>query len=308
MDTETPNPRFTDIDLWEPGDALEAMIGGQFAAVAAVRAALPSIQRAVLALEVRLKHGHHRLIYAGAGTSGRLAVQDGAELMPTFGWPRDRLLLFIAGGDEAMTRAVEGAEDEATQAAYLLQRHKVGEGDCIVAVAASGTTSFTVACLRAAKVSGALTIGIANNGKTPLLEEADIAIFLETGAEPIAGSTRMNAGTAQRITLTLLSTLLMMRLGRVYRGLMVDVQATNRKLVRRKLAMLTYLTGQPDEIIVKALACAQGDVKSAVLLLKGCDLATARDLLSRTDGHLRAALDLAHSAERRAHGASDGNQ
>ncbi len=295
MDTETPNPRFTDIDVWEPGDALEAMIGGQFAAVAAVRAALSSIQRAVLALEVRLKHGHHRLIYAGAGTSGRLAVQDGAELMPTFGWPRDRLLLFIAGGDEAMTRAVEGAEDEATQAAHLIQRHNVGEGDCIVAVAARGTTSFTVACLRAAKVRGALSIGIANNRGTPLLDEADMAIFLETGAEPIAGSTRMNAGTAQRITLTLLSTLLMIRLGRVYRGLMVDVQATNRKLVRRKLAMLTYLTGQPEEIAVKALACANGDVKSAVLLLKGCDLATARDLLSRTNGHLRAALDLAQS-------------
>ncbi len=295
MDTETPNPRFTDIDLWEPGDALEAMIGGQFAAVAAVRAALPSIQRAVLALEVRLKHGHHRLIYAGAGTSGRLAVQDGAELMPTFGWPRDRLLLFIAGGDEAMTRAVEGAEDEATQTSHLIHRHKVGEGDCIVAVAASGTTSFTVGCLRAAKVSGALSIGIANNRGTPLLDEAEIAIFLETGAEPIAGSTRMNAGTAQRITLTLLSTLLMIRLGRVYRGLMVDVQATNRKLVKRKLAMLTYLTGQSEEIVAKALARANGDVKSAVLLLKGCDLATAGDLLSRTDGHLRAALDLARS-------------
>jgi N-acetylmuramic acid 6-phosphate etherase len=292
MDTETPSPRFADIDVWEPADILEAMIGGQFAAVAAVRTALPSIARAALALQTRLKQGSCRLIYAGAGTSGRLAVQDGAELMPTFGWPRDRLLLFIAGGDEAMTRAVEGAEDEASRAAELIQHHDVGEGDCLVAVAASGTTSFTVGCLRAAKVRGALTVGIANNCATPLLNEADLAIFLDTGAEPIAGSTRMNAGTAQRITLTLLSTLLMIRLGRVYRGLMVDVQATNRKLVKRKQAMLCHLTGQPEVSVAEALARTNGDVKMAVLLLKGCDLATAQALLSRTEGHLGAALKL----------------
>jgi N-acetylmuramic acid 6-phosphate etherase len=292
MDTETPSPRFADIDVWEPADILEAMIGGQFAAVAAVRAALPSIQQAALALEGRLRRGHCRLIYAGAGTSGRLAVQDGAELMPTFGWPRDRLLLLIAGGDEAMTRAVEGAEDEISRASELMQRHDVREGDCLVAVAASGTTSFTVACLRAAKSRGALTVGVANNCATPLLDEADVAIFLDTGAEPIAGSTRMNAGTAQRITLTLLSTLLMIRLGRVYRGLMVDVQATNRKLLRRKQAMLSYLTGQSEAASAETLAHTNGDIKLAVLLLAGCDRATAEALLTRTDGHLRAALRL----------------
>lgn len=292
MNTETPSPRFADIDLWEPGDVLEAMIGGQFAAVAAVRAALPSIQQAALGLHARLSQGSYRLIYAGAGTSGRLAVQDGAELMPTFGWPRDRLLLLIAGGDEAMTRAVEGAEDEVTEAAELIKCHDVREGDCLVAVAASGTTSFTVACLRAAKDRGALTIGVANNCATPLLDQADIPIFLNTGAEPIAGSTRMNAGTAQRITLTLLSTLLMILLGRIYRGLMVDVQATNQKLVKRKHAMLRHLTGHSESAVAEALACTGGDVKLAVLLLKGCDLASAKQLLSRTDGHLRAALKL----------------
>lgn len=292
MDTETPSPRFANIDIWDPADILETMIGGQFAAVSAVRAALPSIQQAALALEVRLRRGRSRLIYAGAGTSGRLAVQDGAELMPTFGWPRDRLLLLIAGGDEAMTRAVEGAEDETARAADLIQSHQVGKGDCLVAVAASGTTSFTISCLRAAKLLGALTIGVANNRATPLLDEADVPIFLETGAEPIAGSTRMNAGTAQRITLTLLSTLLMIRLGRVYRGLMVDVQATNTKLVKRKKAMLTYLTGRSETAVMDALDRAEGDVKVAVLLLEGCDLATSRALLSRTEGHLRAAMEL----------------
>ena len=148
-----------------------------------------------------------RLIYAGAGTSGRLAVQDGAELMPTFSWPPDRLVLLIAGGDKALIRAVEGAEDDVKTAQALIKTHKVEKPDVLIAVAASGTTPFTLACLRSAKRAGALTIGIANNPKTPILDDADHPILLETGPEPIAGSTRMNAGTAQRITLGLLSSL-----------------------------------------------------------------------------------------------------
>ena len=147
MQTERPSPRFTDIDLWEPSDVLEAMIGGQFAAVAAVRAALPEIERAGLGIVDRLR-GSGRLVYAGAGTSGRLAVQDGAELMPTFSWPRDRLLLLIAGGEEAMVRAVEGAEDEMEQAAAQVRRNNLGASDVLIAVAASGTTPFTLASPR----------------------------------------------------------------------------------------------------------------------------------------------------------------
>ena len=229
MQTERPSPRFTDIDLWEPSDVLEAMIGGQFAAVAAVRAALPSIERASLGIEQRLRR-NGRLVYAGAGTSGRLAVQDGAELMPTFSWPRDRLLLLIAGGEEAMVRAVEGAEDESEHGAAEVRRNKLDVDDVLIAVAASGTTPFTLACLREARSRGTFTIGIANNRETPIINDADEGIFLDTGAEPIAGSTRMNAGTAQRITLNLLSSLVMIRLGHVYRGMMVDVQSTNIKL------------------------------------------------------------------------------
>src|SRR3979490_1870327 len=191
------------------------MIEGQFAAVAAVRAARPAIERAALAMEARLKDDG-RLIYVGAGTSGRLAVQDGAELMPTFSWPPERLVLLMAGGEKALTRAVEGAEDEVKQARALIKKHGVGASDVLIAVAASGTTPFTLACLRDAKKKGALTIGIANNAGTPLLADAHHPILLQTGAEPIAGSTRMKAGTAQRITLSLLSSLLMIRLGRVY--------------------------------------------------------------------------------------------
>jgi len=289
MLTERPSPRFADIDLWDPGDVLEAMIGGQFAAVAAVRAALPAIERAGLAMEPRLRAGG-RLIYAGAGTSGRLAVQDGAELMPTFGWPRDRLVLLLAGGGAAMLQAIEGAEDEVGRTSELTH---IGGNDVMIAVAASGTTPFTVSCLREARRRGALSIGIANNPDTPLLSEAEHAIFLDTGAEPIAGSTRMNAGTAQRITMSLLSTLVMIRLGHVYRGLMVDVQATNTKLTRRKRDMLAHLTGRCEEEMEAALVRADGNVKLAVLLLKGCTLETAKVLLQRTGGHLRAALALA---------------
>src|ERR1700716_734771 len=221
MDTERPSPRFADIDLWEPSDVLEAMIGGQFAAVAAVRAALPEIERAAFGIEQRLK-GAGRLVYAGAGTSGRLAVQDGAELMPTFNWPRDRLLLLMAGGRDALLQSVEGAEDEVEQARSLVRRHGIGPNDVLIAVAASGTTPFTLSCLREAKGRGALAIGIANNPGPPILEEADHPIWLDTGTEPIAGSTRMNAGTAQRIVLTVLSSLVMILLRRVYAALRVQ--------------------------------------------------------------------------------------
>jgi N-acetylmuramic acid 6-phosphate etherase len=298
METERPSPRFADIDRWEPRDVLEAMIGGQFAAVAAVRSALPAIEEAAAAIEPRLRHGG-RIIYAGAGTSGRLAVQDGAELMPTFAWPRERLLLLIAGGDEAMTRAVEGAEDAAEQAAQKIGLHGVNAADSLVAVAASGTTPFTLGCLREAKRRGALTIGIANNVETPLLHEAETPIFLDTGVEPIAGSTRMNAGTSQRIALTMLSTLVMIRLGRVYRGTMIEVQATNAKLKQRKQRMLGYLTGCNSADGERALERARGSVKLAILLLRGCNLRQAERLLQETNGHLRRAIERFDADENR---------
>ena len=291
METERPSPRYSGIDDWDPADILDAMIEGQFSAVAAVRAAKPTLERAALAMEARLRRGG-RLIYAGAGTSGRLAVQDGAELMPTFSWPPERLLLLIAGGSKAMVRAVEGAEDEVGQATELLQHHGVGGNDVLIAVAASGTTPFTLACLREAKLRGALTIGIANNEATPILEDAEHPIFLQTGPEPIAGSTRMNAGTAQRIALNVLSSLLMIRLGRVYKGLMVDVQASNAKLTLRREAMLLSLTGRSRNDVREALERTQGSVKLAALLLEGCDLDMARTALDSAGGRLRTAIAL----------------
>jgi N-acetylmuramic acid 6-phosphate etherase len=290
-DTERLSPRFSGIDVWAPRDALDAMIEGQFAAVAAVRAARAAIEEAALAMEARLSDGG-RLVYAGAGTSGRLAVQDGAELMPTFSWPPERLILLIAGGSEALLQAVEGAEDEAAEAVHLIHRHGISSADVLIAVAASGTTPFTLACLGEAGRRGALTIGVANNPGTPLLAGAQHAILLDTGPEPIAGSTRMNAGTAQRITLNLLSSLLMIRLGRVYKGLMVDVQACNIKLAHRREAIVRALTNRNGAEVREALSRADGSVKLAVLLLQGCDLEAARTALDRAGGQLRAAIDL----------------
>src|ERR1700726_2306122 len=274
MDTERPSPRYSDIDVWDPSDIVEAMIEGQFTAVAAVMAARHALVRAALVAESRLRVGG-RLVYVGAGTSGRLAVQDGAELMPTFSWPQERLLLLIAGGRDALVQSVEGAEDGSEEAIRLVRRYEMETRDVLIAVAASGTTPFTLACLREAKQRGALTIAIANNRDTPLLAEAGHPIWLDTGPEPIAGSTRMKAGTAQRIALNLLSSLVMIRLGRVHEGLMVDLQAINAKLARRSENILIRLTGRTPAEVRAALERANGSVKLAVLLLHGYSLADA---------------------------------
>jgi N-acetylmuramic acid 6-phosphate etherase len=302
MQTERPSPRYSAIDLWDSSDVVDAMLEGQFAAVAAVHAARLALERAALAIEERLRDGG-RLVYAGAGTSGRLAVQDGAELMPTFGWPAERLILLMAGGHEALLQAVEGAEDETEHAAGLLRRHAIADQDALIAVAASGTTPFTVACLREAANRGALTVGIANNPRTPLLDEAEHPVWLDTGAEPIAGSTRMKAGTAQRVALTLLSSLVMIRLGHVYEGLMVDVQASNDKLVRRSETILSQLTGHGRDKVHEALREARGSVKLALLLLEGSGVDAAKAALAAAAGDLRVAkalIDSNRSRKRRA--------
>jgi N-acetylmuramic acid 6-phosphate etherase len=291
MTTERASPRYAGIDVWEPADILESLIEGQFAAVAAVRAALPEIEAAAIAMQERLRE-RGRLVYAGAGTSGRMGVQDGAELIPTFSWPDDRLLLLIAGGKDALLQSVEAAEDEVEQAVALVTRHEINAADVLIAVAASGTTPFTMTCLREARKRGALTVGIANNRDTPILHESHHAILLNTGSEPIAGSTRMKAGTAQKIALNLLSSLLMILLGRVYQGLMVDVRALNEKLVRRSEDMLMQLTGRSRDEARAALDRANGSVKVAVLLLHGCDPDRAADLLDRAAGQLGKALEL----------------
>jgi len=297
MATENRSPRYAGLDAWEPADVLDVLIEGQLAAVAAVRAARRAIERAVVSMEARLKGSQGRLVYVGAGTSGRLAVQDGAELAPTFSWPRERLVLMIAGEERALLEAVEGAEDDAERGAEMVREHALGADDVLIAVAASGTTPFTLACLREARQRGALTIGIVNNAETQLLSEADQGIWLDTGPEAIAGSTRLKAGTAQKITLNLLSSLLMIRLGRVYDGHMVDMQPTNRKLVRRSENMLMQLTDRPRSEVQDALERAGGSVKVAMLLLQGRSLEEAEAALAGADGQLRAALESGGAGE-----------
>jgi N-acetylmuramic acid 6-phosphate etherase len=295
MNTERSCPRYSSIDVWDAPDILDSLIEGQFAAVAAVHAARSAIESAAIAMEERLRH-RGRLVYVGAGTSGRLAVQDGVELIPTFGWPQDRLVLLIAGGRDALLQIIEGAEDEVDQAVRLIGRHQINAEDVLIAVAASGTTPFTLACLREGRRRGALTVGIANNRATPILQESHHAIWLDTGPEPIAGSTRLKAGTAQKITLNALSSLLMILLGKVYQGLMVDVRISNEKLMRRGEHILVQLTGCSHNDAHDALSRADGSVKVAALLLRGCELEEATKLLNRSGGQLRAALDLIHGS------------
>ena len=289
MKTEDIDPDFADLDLWDTGAALQKLHAGQMAAVAAVGPALGALAAAVDAGAERLQRGG-RLIYAGAGTSARIAVQDGAELLPTFGWPADRVAFVVAGGEAALLRPIENAEDGAEAAAAKIGELRVGANDVVVAVAASGGTPFTIAALKAAKGAGALAIGVASNPGTTLLAEADHAILLATGAEPVAGSTRMKAGTAQKVALNLFSTMLMVRMGRVYRGQMVDMIATNDKLRKRAVRMVASLDGCTEAEAARALTDAGGELKVAVLVRRGLDAADARALLQGHGGRLRDAI------------------
>jgi N-acetylmuramic acid 6-phosphate etherase len=289
MATEDLSTRYQELDAWPSSDILAALYEGQLAAVAAVSAALPAVEAAADAAVERLRRGG-RLVYVGAGTSGRIGVQDGAELPPTFNWPDGKVVYLMAGGEGALLRAVENAEDSVEDGIMQIRNAVVGPDDVVIGVAASGTTPFTVAAVKEAATRGALTIGMSNNPGAPLLSAAAHPIIAETGEEVVAGSTRMKAGTAQKIVLNLLSTLIMIRLGRVYRGLMVHMRVTNAKLRRRAEIMVAQITGCSDETAVEALAQADGDVKIASLIVFGVDRAFAEAILARNGDNLRTAL------------------
>ena len=287
--TEGVDPRYLALDEWPSAVALEALLEAQMSAVAAVRPALPAIAAAAEAAATRLRAAG-RLIYCGAGTSGRIGVQDGAELPPTFDWPEDRLGLLIAGGNEALTRAVENAEDRIDLAQADMAAQHVTAADVVVGLAASGATPYVLACVGQARQAGALTIGVANSPDAPLLAAADHPILVQTGAEPIAGSTRLKAGTSQKVVLNLFSTLVMLRLGRVWQGRMVDMVARNQKLRRRAVRMVCALTGCTEDAAVDALARSNNNTKLAVLLLHGMDPSAAVEILAECGGNLGAAL------------------
>jgi N-acetylmuramic acid 6-phosphate etherase len=289
MSTEGISPRYLDLDLWENIDVLKALYEGQLAAVAAVGPALAAIAAAAEEAVSRLRAGG-RLVYVGAGTSGRIGVQDGAELAPTFAWPADRVAFVLAGGEGALLRSVEGAEDLEANGAARIEALGVGANDVVIGLAASGTTPFTLGAVKAARTRGALTLGIANNAGAPLLAASDHAILIETGEEPLAGSTRLKAATAQKVALNLFSTLTMTRLGGVYRGLMVQVSPANAKLRRRGVEMVKTIANASKDIAEKAIVLADGDVKRAVLIACGASLDAAVALLDKHNGNLRSAL------------------
>jgi N-acetylmuramic acid 6-phosphate etherase len=288
--TEQADARYKDIDSWTAAEMIAAMFESQLAAVTAVGGSLAAIATAVDAAVPRLLKGG-RIIYVGAGTSGRIAIQDGAELTPTFDWPPERLVFLLAGGLTALTQSVEGAEDREFEGARAVEDAKLTSNEVVIAVAASGTTPYTVGAIRAANSVGAVTIAVANNAHSPLLENARYPILVETGAEVIAGSTRMKAGTAQKVVLNLLSTALMTRMGRVYRGLMVHLRARNAKLKRRGRAIIAEIVGCTIDEAARYLENAGGDVKSAILLGFGLTFDKAADVLERHQGNLRAVLD-----------------
>jgi len=289
--TERASPRYAQIDDWAAPDLVAGMLEGQFAAIGAVQAAAPSLARAIEAAAARLAGGG-RIVTLGAGTSGRIATQDAAELRPTFDWPSERVLTLIAGGPEALIAAREGAEDAGADAVAALDAHEVGAGDVVIGVAASGGTPFTVAGLRHARARGALTIAVFNSPGAPMRLAADHPILLETGAEFIAGSTRMQAGTAQKAALNILSTGVMIRLGYVWRGKMVEMRPTNAKLKARAARMVVDLTGADEDMAAAALAEAGGTIKLAVTMLAlGLDRAGAEAHLARHGGNLRRAME-----------------
>ncbi|MYM69548.1 N-acetylmuramic acid 6-phosphate etherase [Pseudoduganella sp. FT55W] len=290
LKTETPSTQHTELDLYPVQDLVDALIDDQAQAAQAVKAASASISAAVEAMAPRVAAGG-RLIYVGAGTSGRLGILDSVELFPTFSWPHERAVPLLAGGLGAMFEAVEGAEDDRQKGAADLRLLYPTYNDVILLMAASGTTPYVLGALQAARTVGSLSVGIANNAGTPLLTGCDAGILLDTGPELISGSTRLKAGTAQKIVLNTLSTALMVRLNKVYGNLMVDLHPTNVKLTERTVSLTMHATGADADTARAALEQCQYQVKVAiVMLLKKQTAEQALALLDQTKGNVREAL------------------
>ncbi|MDX8051446.1 N-acetylmuramic acid 6-phosphate etherase [Lentzea sp. BCCO 10_0798] len=284
--TEQRNPRTTDIDRVSTIDVLRMINEEDRTVPAAVAQALPELAVAVdLGVAAIMSGG--RVHYVGAGTSGRLATLDAAELVPTFNAPADWFVAHHAGGSEALVRAVEEVEDHS--GAAQIRRHATAK-DLVVGVTASGRTPFVIGALQEAQALGAHTVLVSNNASVPFTP--DVLVALNTGPEAIAGSTRMKAGSAQKLVLTSFSTAVMIKLGRTYSNLMISMRATNAKLRGRTIRILHEATGQPENACERALADADGDLKVALVhLLSGAPTDRAAAALEDTKGHVRNALD-----------------
>ena len=288
--TEQRNPRTRGLDAMSTSGILRAIHREDATVARAVAHAIPAIARAVDAIVGALNRGG-RVFYVGAGTSGRLASLDAAEIPPTFGTPARKVQAVIAGGRRALTHAVEGAEDNEAQGARDLAARRLSRNDAVIGITASGATPYVLGALAYARRRGVVVIGITSNPRTPVTRLAPISIVTETGPEAITGSTRMKAGTAQKMVLNMLSTAAMTRLGRVYDNWMIGVALTNRKLKQRGLRILAEASDSSVAEATRALRQSGHDLRAAFIMLKrGVDARTVRRLLRRAGGDLRAAL------------------
>ncbi|MFG2977351.1 N-acetylmuramic acid 6-phosphate etherase [Streptomyces sp. NPDC048331] len=296
--TEAFRPELAEIDRLSTLDIARTMNAEDATVAAAVAAQLPPIAAAVDAIAERMARGG-RLVYAGAGTAGRMGVLDASECPPTFNTDPGDVIGLIAGGPSAMVKAVEGAEDSPESAVADLTALEIGPRDTVVGISASGRTPYAIGAVEFARTRGALTVGLSCNAGSALAAAADHGIEVVVGPELLTGSTRLKAGTAQKLVLNLISTITMIRLGKTYGNLMVDMRSTNEKLRARARRIVALATGAPDEEIEAALAATGGEVKNAVLVvLGGVDGPTAAELLAASRGHLRAALELALTPRR----------
>ena len=295
LTTEAFRPELAEIDRLSTLEITRIMNGEDDTVPAAVAGQLPQIAAAIDGIAERMARGG-RLVYAGAGTAGRLGVLDASECPPTFNTtPGREVVGLIAGGPEAMVTSIEGAEDSRELAAADLAALGVTADDSVVGISASGRTPYAVGAVEHARRAGALTIGLSCNAGSPLAAAADHGIEVVVGPELVVGSTRLKAGTAQKLVLNMLSTITMIRLGKTYGSLMVDVRASNEKLRARSRRIVALATGAPDAAIEDALIATDGEVKPAILtLLAHVDAPTAKRLLAEAHGHLRLALTSAH--------------
>ncbi|MFB7919079.1 N-acetylmuramic acid 6-phosphate etherase [Streptomyces sp. NPDC056061] len=290
LTTEAFRPELAEIDRMGTLDIARIMNGEDQSVPAAVGDRLPEIAAAIDGTAERMARGG-RLIYAGAGTAGRLGVLDASECPPTFNTDPSQVVGLIAGGPSAMIKAVEGAEDSKELAAADLDALGLTADDTVVGVSASGRTPYAIGAVEHARTKGALTIGLSCNADSALGAAAEHGIEVVVGPELLTGSTRLKAGTAQKLVLNMISTITMIRLGKTYGNLMVDVRASNEKLRARSRRIVSLATGASDAEIEAALAATGGEVKNAILTILGqVDGPTAESLLTASDGHLRAAL------------------
>jgi len=290
LQTEGVRTDLGDLDTRSTREVLTAIAEEDAIVPAAVAAATDAITAAVEVTVAHLSRGG-RLVYAGAGTPGRLGLLDAAECVPTFGTDPGLVVALMAGGRRAASAAVEGAEDEHDSAARDLNAISLRAEDVVLAVSSSGRTPYALGAVTAARALGAATIGVSNNPGSRLSELVDVPIEIETGPEVIAGSTRMKAGTSQKLVLNMLSTATMVRLGKTYGNLMVDLRATNAKLRARSVRIVSEATGAGADDAAAALSAADGEVKTAIVaLVTGTDAEGARDSLRRAAGRVREAV------------------